>query len=668
MNKFLAALTAILLTVPGFLFSAESSADQALSGLGLNSGNLTHKEIPKISPRLGRMMGKLKDMGAERSDMRNLSAQDLSTPLVRVSNEGNIEVNIYCDETSGTNMEQLYSLGLETEVVSEKYKVVQGWLPYDKLEEAANLGFVSRITPPAYGHTRVGSVTTEGDGIMGSDIARDTFGVDGAGIKVGVISNGVDSMAASQLTGDLPDFIDIGDPGSGDEGTAMLEIVHDIAPGADLAFHNGTSRMKFIQAINFFRNNGVDVIVDDVGFLSEPYFQDGSVAEEAAEAVEDGIIFVSAAGNDADRHYQDIFLDDDPEDTELDFHDFGAAAGEGSDIGMTVEIPGFSDSVIVLQWTNPFGEASDDYDLFLVDSFTGEILDSSTDEQDGNDDPIEIVGVSNGGPGEGFFDILVRKFSGEDQTFEIFFNLSGSPTEYNVPENSIYGHPAAPGVIAVGATNDGEIEFFSAQGPSSIFFSPTVTVSGISSERAEPVLEQRQTPTIAAPNRISTTAPGFETFAGTSASAPHVAGVAALVLQGLGFGANIAALSRAESGLVAVRQVEEVRDILATTADDIPPPGFDNVSGFGSINAFAAVEEAIARSGGVPVDGGDPPPVDGQNNSDGGGGCSIQAAGNAGVSGTGVINSFILLIPILVFTVRFLRRTRNSQFDRRARQ
>ena len=87
---------------------------------------------------------------------------------------------------------------------------------------------------------------------MGSDEARETFGVDGSGIKVGVISDGVDSLAASQLTGDLPNIVQVGDPGSGDEGTAILEIVHDIAPGADLAFHQ-----RHITTLNFIRSNRI---------------------------------------------------------------------------------------------------------------------------------------------------------------------------------------------------------------------------------------------------------------------------------------------------------------------------------------------------------------------------------------------------------------------------
>jgi subtilisin family serine protease len=452
------------------------------------------------------------------------------------------------------------------------------------------------------------------------------------------------------MTGDLPNIIQVGDEGSGDEGTAILEIVHDIAPGASLAFHNGTTTLNFIEAIEFFTDIGADVIVDDIGFLSEPFFQDGSVAQAAAQAVANGIVYVSAAGNDKDAHYQALFVDTDPEDDEVDLHDFGLAAGEGSDVGMTIELPANRTSVVVLQWSNPFGDASDDYDLFLVDSDTAEIISSSTDTQNGDDDPIEIASISNEGPGTGFFDIVINKFSGEDQTLEIFFNLSGTPVEFNVPEDSVYGHPAAPGVIAVGATFDGEVDFFSSEGPSSIFFPPTVTVSSLHAERAAPLLEERDTPTIVAPNRVSTSVPGFFNFAGTSASAPHAAGVAALVLQALGFGADIESASSVESSVVSARQVEEVTDIITGTADDLAPPGFDNISGFGSINAFAAVEEALGDGGPEPT----PPP--GDDNSDGSGGCSVYGPASRNNTGTAFTNTLIMLIPVFVTALGFRRR------------
>ena len=134
-------------------------------------------------------------------------------------------------------------------------------------------------------------------------------------MKVGVISDGVDAWRTSQSSNDLPDSIEVdpNSPGSGDEGTALLEIVHDLAPGAKLAFSGPYTSLDMVDSILWLANEafdgeGADVIVDDYRFYFEPYFEDGMVAQAAADAVAGGAVFVSAAGNSGDRHYAGGFV------------------------------------------------------------------------------------------------------------------------------------------------------------------------------------------------------------------------------------------------------------------------------------------------------------------------------------------------------------------------
>jgi len=150
--------------------------------------------------------------------------------------------------------------------------------------------------------TSVGTRQSEGDVVHRANTARGAFNVDGTGVKIGVLSNGVASLAASQAAGDLgPVTVLPGQGGTGDEGTAMLEIVHDLAPGAQLFFASANgSPATFAQNIRNLRTAGCDIIVDDVFYFVETPFQDGQapaiVSNTNGGAVEQAVIDVTAAG------------------------------------------------------------------------------------------------------------------------------------------------------------------------------------------------------------------------------------------------------------------------------------------------------------------------------------------------------------------------------------
>jgi subtilisin family serine protease len=651
--KFFLMSITILCIIPLYNSLAAESLNLATSK-GSNGSAKLNSSLKGISNKISNMI-------VTRGDAESTKLSSLSNPLIKIDDNGNVQVYLYCNEVSDSNLEELLSIGLIVEEVNEDLKIIQGWLPYENLEEAAEAGFVVKVTPPSYAHTRAGSLTTQGDAVLGSDDVRNILGFDGTGVKIGVISDGVDNLAMSQATGDLPGFVDVGsNANGGDEGTAMLEIIHDIAPGADLAFYTAfPTSMNFLNAITFFMNNGVDIIVDDVGFLTQPYFQDGELAQAAQNAVDNGIIFVSAAGNDAQRHYQAFYIDDGGLDPDDDLHNFGAAAGGSSDVGMTYEIPGGGLAAFFLQWSDPFGSSSNDYDLFIVDSFSGDILDSGTNPQNGNDDPFEFAIVENDGFGSLLVEIIISKFSGTPQTLEMNFNLDGDLTEFNVPEDAIFGHPAAPGVLATAAFDwktPNTIESFSSHGPSSIISPSDATIS----TRAA-ITELRQKPEFSAPDCVSTTVSGFTTFCGTSAAAPHAAAVAALVLEAIEFTESNATLG---DTTIAKRQVVEVKNALTSTAVDLGQPGFDNISGFGRINAFAAVQSVLAAGPtptptpivptGQPTASPTPTPTDGPtpaSTGDGssGGGCSLQGPIAGNMMNAAILNLVVLFVPALIF-------------------
>jgi subtilisin family serine protease len=176
--------------------------------------------------------------------------------------------------------------------------------------------------------TRIGTVTTQADETIKTDWVRETLTIDtqnleGQGIKIGVISDSYnrDSGETQNIkTGDLPGvenpngyttpvnvLADGTNPYGKDEGRAMLQIIHDIVPGAELMFHSAVSTTEMASAIRKLQQEGADIIVDDLGFVNQSFFQDGIVAQAVDEVAEKGVVYISAAGNDGERSYEETF-------------------------------------------------------------------------------------------------------------------------------------------------------------------------------------------------------------------------------------------------------------------------------------------------------------------------------------------------------------------------
>ena len=416
----------------------------------------------------------------------------------------------------------------------------------DTLASVAGVRAIQEVIPPV---VNIGSVTTEGDVIHKTANVRSTYGNTGAGMKIGIISDGVDHLAASIASGDLPaDTTVLSNTLGGDEGTAMLEIVHDMVPDAKLYFHDaGSNTVAFNSAVDELRANGCTVICDDVSWVTEPFFEDGIVATHVSSVISGNqIIYVSSAGNDAKEHYQGDFSDD----------------GHGfNDKYLYVNMPTGSSVRVVLEWNDQFGHSANDYDLVLFDAASGAVLSSSTNTQSGTQDPLETLSYTNSGSSRDV-EIEVFKDAGVGKTLEIYIYPSDGAGVYNnniVAEDSIFGQKAIPDVIAVAAvpaSSPSSIEPFSSRGP--------VTI-------AYPNPEGRSKPDISGVDGVSVTgAGGFPTrFNGTSAAAPHIAAVIAQY-----WGAH-PSLSPAQ-----------VRSALYNYSIDLGTPGKDTIFGNGRADAW----------------------------------------------------------------------------------
>ena len=453
----------------------------------------------------------------------------------------------------------------------------------------------------------VEKVTTKGDRIIKANIARQLFDVDGEGIRIGIISDSFNSLSGlnedvenGELPGEANPFgygqsvtilADSNDPLL-DEGRALGQIVHDIAPGAELYFHtfgrkdgdNFISDEKSVaEAVTNLTAAGVDVIVEDA-VIAASLLQDGEAVEAIEDAIDKGVVVVSAAGNNGGISYESVFrsgAEFELEGLQLQAHDFDPT--DAVDLFQDINVPEDDTSIFsLLGWDDPIGGIETGYVQFLVNTpelpnLNNIVAISGLTSESAIDVPLEGLGyIAN--QDEQLYFVIAKVGNDVSEEQEFIKWVSGAngadrkiDYEYideDANNGSVYGSSNAPNSIAVGATdinNPTEIRSYSSRGGSPILFD----VEG--NRLAEPII--RNKPEVYAPDGVETAfAPDspFAEFVGTSASAPHVAGVIALMLD------------RAEGNLTP----EQIRTKIQDTALSVE-------QGSGLVQGDLAVTEAF---------------------------------------------------------------------------
>lgn len=446
---------------------------------------------------------------------------------------------------------------------------------------------------------KVGSANSQGVVAHAADKSHNT-GITGAGIKVCVLSDGVNTLLARQASGDLPASVDVvaGQAGNGDEGTAMLEIVHDMAPGATLGFATAQGGQAQMAAnIQTLRNapHNCTIIVDDWTYFLAAPFQEGVIAQAVTTVTASGALFFSDAANSGNLAHgtsgtwEGDFVNGGPVSAPVPgvgsstLHSFGANA-----YNTITTRSGFG--WYVLSWSDPMAASSNDYDLFILNSTGTSVLFQSTIRQTGTQNPQEWIStgtdLTNGR-------IVVVNYQGTAATRGLRIDTERGRLSVATNGNT-FGHnggvntittaavnvaTAGGGMFVGGATNP--VENFSSDGPRRLFYTPAgaaITPGNVLFGTNGGTLLNKVD--ITAADGVTTTTPGFTTFFGTSAAAPHAAAIAAL------------AWSAKPTAPAAT-----IRTALVGSALDNEATGWDVAGGAGIVMAPASVRAVLNTLG-----------------------------------------------------------------------
>src|SRR5574337_1026510 len=447
------ALVVLLLTYGKSATSNAQPPDWLFPGGGSLAASNTEtwpesKGHPKIASRLTQAGGTTPLLA--QPGLTPVPLTESLSGFTRFDQQGRVEVYITLDHVNESTLHALRGAGVEIEIYDASQRLVQGWIAPPQVQAVADLPGVTFVDLPNYGLTNAGSIMTQGDAVIRADQARALGGVTGSGVKVGVLSNGIGNLTASVGSGDLPASgitmpaapltgggvsLDSPLPGGtvftstpvdrsdlttyqsslNSEGTAMLEIIHDIAPDTQLFFAPVGTTLDDQRAIRWLKSQGVKVIADDHLFLNAgPYDGTSAISQEASSAVASGVSYFVAVGNQAQQHYRGLFTDTDGD----TFHEFDVSLGlprvDNAGETLNVTLGPFETVIIMLQWNDPFGGSTNNYALCVHDPAdipTSPFL-CSTNLQTGTQNPTEALAFTRSAATPGTFGVSIHRVGG----------------------------------------------------------------------------------------------------------------------------------------------------------------------------------------------------------------------------------------------------------------
>lgn len=386
-----------------------------------------------------------------------------------------------------------------------------------------------------------------------------TSGAVASGVKIAVLDGDFSGYQQRQASGDLPTSLvtlnfcaeGLTNGLDGGHGTAVAEVVHEMAPAAQLYLVCAGTLNEIKQALPQIYAQGIKIINHSRGIFNTSR-GDGarppnpqSVLPEAliSDAYDHGVLWINSAGNSASTHWSGTFSDSDADNA----HDF-TPGDEGNSFILVAN----GSVSIFLKWDS-WPASAQDYDLYLVRASDGVIVAFSVNEQSGSQMPTEDLFFTNTGPTEEYFVAIIRYSASQSPRFDLFVEGNVGPIQHVVAAGSLSDFAVSPRAMVVGAAcwHSSELQSYSSRGP---------TIDG----RIKPDITGYDSVSSATFGSFSGC--GVSGFAGTSASTPNVAGAAALAKD-----------------VNTVFTHEEVKTYLEGKVVDRDAPGKDNNWGAGML-------------------------------------------------------------------------------------
>jgi subtilisin family serine protease len=509
---------------------------------------------PKIDSNLCQLLHVFRTQGfAAMKQMADQFHVDFSEDLLRLTvitkgNSGSTASN----RSAAQLTPRILALGGRVETIYRGDMV--SLLPVDAVLQLAQETSVSRIRLPF--KPRTCAITSEGVNKTGADAWQNLAPFhNNVPVKVAILDlgfTGYEALLGTELPANVTarSFRSDRRMDTNVHGTACAEIVHDMAPDAQLYLVNFSNDLEQHLAVDWMIAQGVNIISYSIGWVNAGDGKGtGPITADVEKAAAAGITWCSAAGNDAKVHWEGTFADSNSN----GYHNF-----PDNDEFLYIDLQPQDDVWVSLNWDDwgtwngiDYSGSSNDYDLVLYKwtgafwSFQAESINSQSGPGDW---PTEETGYYNNTANVVRIGLRILKFSAtRNCKMEIFVWGTGGPIEYNVPAGSLAIPADSPYCVALGASDVGNDAYhtYSSRGPTH---------------------DNRIKPDFAAPSGTSGSTYGYNNFYGTSASTPHMAGAFALLKGKTPY------------------SLSQILDLIVDRALDLGDPGPDNKFGKGRLN------------------------------------------------------------------------------------